>query len=84
MHEVILLAIFVEAGVKVHESEVTFVEQNLTRMRNELWNAYMVEMGQYYDMYIMIHNAAILTLQIPTDSMHHCASITTVFSQMHA
>ena len=44
----------------------------------------MVDMGQHYDMYIMIHNAAILTLQIPTDSMHHCASITTVFSQMHA
>ena len=47
----------------------------------------MVEMGQYsqyYDTYIMIHNAAILTLQIPIDSMHHCVSIPTEFVQcMH-
>jgi len=32
MHGVILLASFVEAGVKVHGSEVTFVKQNLTQM----------------------------------------------------
>ena len=32
MHGVILLASFVESGVKVHESEVTFVEQNLTQV----------------------------------------------------
>ena len=32
MHGVILLANFVEAGIEVHGSEVTFVEQNLTQM----------------------------------------------------
>ena len=32
MHGVILWATFVEAEVKVHESEITFAEQNLTRM----------------------------------------------------
>jgi len=32
MHGVILLANFVEAGVMVHGSKITFAEQNLTQM----------------------------------------------------
>ena len=36
-HGVILLTSFVEAGVKVHGSTVTFAEH---RWWNDLWNAY--------------------------------------------
>ena len=43
MHGVILLASFMEAGVEVLESEVTFKEQNLTQMANNVVVKYNFE-----------------------------------------
>jgi len=46
MHGVILLVSFVKAGVKVHGSEITFVENTDGRIN---YGMPVVEMGQYYD-----------------------------------